>query len=123
MHLHKTAIGTIKATVQSHVLQADMSIIQSAIFGFGYLLARNEQCTFSEFAGRIERHYDASNPKTAATLESLRRANSLYRRAVRYDKRLRRGDALAADAWINQRTGEICYTEVGSEPTQSEAAQ
>lgn len=41
------------------------------IGAFGFLIERNEEVTFSQFAQRIGKVYDAAEPRTAAVIAAL----------------------------------------------------
>lgn len=67
-----------------NVLHADLShcglkvnseTLHHGVRSFGHLVQRNESLTASQFAARIERHYDKEHPQTADVLRSFRNCN------------------------------------------------
>jgi len=41
---------------------------------------------------------------------------AIYKREPEHDRRIRRGDDFAGDAWRNTETGELSYVAVGVDP-------
>lgn len=56
-------------------------------------------------------------------LTEERREEMRYVRAPEHDKRIRRGDDWAGDAWIHIDTGKLTWCVVGHTPCPSEVAQ
>ena len=52
--------------------QVNDETLHHAVQSFGFLVQGNETLTAAEFAKRIERTYDAGNPRTAQVINALR---------------------------------------------------
>lgn len=64
--------GVINADLQHCGLTVNADTLFEGVWSFGHLVKRNETLTASQFADRVERHYDAEEPRTRTILRALR---------------------------------------------------
>ena len=74
--IHRSAVGEIiihYAYDRQMLSQECLDNIQAAVMAFGFLVQRNENLSFTDFANRIAQHYDThTDLRTAAIVDGLK---------------------------------------------------
>jgi hypothetical protein len=72
-YVSRDKVGNLSSTF-SVATQGEKDTLLFAIDAYGYIIKRNERVSFADFAERIAKVFDATEPHNAAVITALRAA-------------------------------------------------